>query len=219
MTGRSLSVQFDVLTAPLEETKRAAKSVGGKLNDAFLAAVAGGLRRYHERHGHPVDALRTTMPINIRVAGTEALAGNQFVPARFIVPVGIEDPRQRMEAIRELVSRARSEPALPFTDTIAGVLNRLPTTVVTQLFGGMLKGVDFVTSNVPGAPVPVYLAGAKMEAHIAFAPLSGAAANITLVSYVDELHIGVNTDAAAIPDHDVFVECLQEGFDEIAKCA
>jgi len=218
MTARSLSVQFDLITAPLEETKRAAKTVDGKLNDAFLAAVAGGLRRYHDRHGQPVDTLRTTMPINIRAEGTETLAGNQFVPARFLVPVGIKDPRERMAAIRELVATQRSEPALPFTETIAGILNRLPTTVVTQLFGSMLKGVDFVTSNVPGAPVPVFLAGGRMEAHIAFGPLSGAATNITLVSYLDDLHIGINTDAAAIPDSDVFVDCLQEGFDEIAKC-
>ena len=124
-----------------------------------------------------------------------------------------------MGAIRELVATQRSEPALPFTETIAGILNRLPTTVVTQIFGSMLKGVDFVTSNVPGAPVPVFLAGGRMESHIAFAPLSGAATNITLVSYLDDLHIGINTDAAAIPDPDVFVDCLQEGFDEIAKCA
>jgi diacylglycerol O-acyltransferase len=219
MTGRSLSLHFDLITAPLEETKRAAKSAGGKLNDAFLAAVAGGLRRYHERHGNPVDTLRTTMPINIRTEGTASLAGNQFVPARFLVPVGIMDPHERMAAIRELVNTQRNEPALPFTETIAGILNRLPTTVVTQIFGSMLKGVDFVTSNVPGAPVPVFLAGGRMEAHIAFAPLSGAATNVTLVSYLDDLHIGINTDAAAIPDPDVFVDCLQEGFDEIAKCA
>jgi diacylglycerol O-acyltransferase len=219
MTERSLSLRFDVLTAPLEETKRAAKTVGGKLNDAFLAAVAGGLRRYHERHGAPVDLLRTTMPINIRAEGSQTLAGNQFVPARFLVPVGEADPAERMRRISELVSRQRAEPALPFTDRIAGILNRLPTTAVTQLFGSMLKGVDFVTSNVPGAPVPVFLAGARMEAHIAFGPLSGAATNVTLVSYLDDLNVGINTDAAAIPDPDVLVECLQEGFDEVAKCA
>ena len=83
---------------------------------------------------------------------------------------------------------------------IAGVLNRLPTAVVTQLFGSMLKGVDFVTSNVPGVPVPVFFAGAALESQVAFGPLTGAATNITLVSYLDDLHIGVNMDRAAIPD-------------------
>ena len=216
MGGRSLSVHFDLLTAPLAETKAAAKQADGKLNDAFVAAVAGGLARYHERHGAPIDELRMTMPINIRVEG-QAAGGNQFVPARFPVPMNIADPVERMRVIRGLVTEQRAEPALAFTDAIAGVLNRLPTGAVTQLFGSMLKGIDFVTSNVPGAPFPVYLAGSRVEANFAFAPLSGAAANITLLSHIDEIQVGVNTDPAAVPDPDVFLACLQEGFDEIRK--
>ena len=216
MGARSLSVHFDLLTAPLAETKAAAKQADGKLNDAFVAAVAGGLARYHERHGAPVDALRMTMPINIRVEG-QAAGGNQFVPARFPVPMNIADPVERMRVIRGLVTEQRAEPALAFTDAIAGVLNRLPTGAVTQLFGSMLKGIDFVTSNVPGAPFPVYLAGSRVDGNFAFAPLSGAAANITLLSHIDELQVGVNTDPAAVPDPDVFLACLQEGFDEVRK--
>jgi WS/DGAT/MGAT family acyltransferase len=216
MGARSLSVHFDLLTAPLAETKAAAKKADGKLNDAFVAAVAGGLARYHEHHGAPVDALRMTMPINIRSEG-QAAGGNQFVPARFPVPMNIADPLERMRVIRGLVTEQRDEPALAFTDAIAGVLNRLPTGAVTQLFGSMLKGIDFVTSNVPGAPIPVYLAGSRVEANFAFAPLSGAAANITLLSHIDELQVGVNTDPAAVPDPDVFLACLQEGFDEVRK--
>ena len=218
MRDRSLSVHFEVISAPLGETKAAAKKAGGRLNDAFVAAVAGGLGRYHRRHGADAEALRMSMPINIRAAG-DALGGNQFVPARFPVPISIDDPLERMAAIRQLVAEARAEPALALTAPIAGVLNRLPTTATTQLFGGMLKGVDFVTSNVPGAPFPVYLAGAKLEGNFALGPLAGAAANITLLSYLDELQIGVNTDPAAVPDPDVFLTCLQEGFDEIRKVA
>ena len=219
MTGRSLSVYFDTVTVPLDETKKAAKAAGGKLNDAFLAAVCGAMCLYHEHHGTPVEQLRTTMPISIRDESTETLAGNQFVPARFVIPITIRDPIERMRAIRELVAFQRNEPALTFTDAIAGVLNRLPTALVTQLFGSMLKGVDFVTSNVPGVPVPVFFAGAALESQVAFGPLTGAATNITLVSYLDDLHLGVNMDRAAIPDRAFFIECLKEGFDEVRKVA
>jgi diacylglycerol O-acyltransferase / wax synthase len=217
MTERSLSVNFATIAVALDETKRAAKAAGGKLNDAFLAAVCGGMRLYHERHGTTVEQLRTTMPISIRDEATATLAGNQFVPARFLIPIGIRDPIERMRVIRQLVAFQRNEPALTFTDAIAGILNRLPTALVTQLFGSMLKGVDFVTSNVPGVPVPVFFAGAALESQVAFGPLTGAATNITLVSYLDDLHIGVNMDRAAIPDRDVFIDCLKEGFDEVRK--
>ncbi|MCU0268633.1 MAG: WS/DGAT domain-containing protein [Acidimicrobiales bacterium] len=215
MRGRSLSVRFYHLQADLGALKAAARLVGGKLNDAFVAAVAGGLRRYHEHYGYHVDQLRMTMPINVRGEATSKRAGNQFVPARFPVPVGIDDPLRRMNAVRELVERQRVEPALSLSDPLANILNRFPATVTTAVFGSMLKGVDFVTSNVPGPPVPVHLAGARLESQIAFGPLSGAATNVTLLSYLGDLDIGINLDPAAIPDGDLFYDCMAEGFAEI----
>jgi hypothetical protein len=158
-----------------------------------------------------------SMPISIRTADSATMGGNQFVPARFPVPMTIDDPIARMAAVRELVATQKAEPALALTMPIAGILNRLPTTLVTGLFGGMLKGVDFVTSNVPGAPFPVFLAGAKVEGNFALGPLAGAAINVTLLSYLDELQIGVNSDPAAVPDPDVLLDCLAEGFAEIRK--
>ncbi len=217
MRRRSLSVRFDLLQVELRPLKQASKLVAGKLNDAFVAGVAGGLRRYHEHHGHDVGLLRMTMPINVRTEQTLNRAGNQFVPARFPVPVGIVDPIKRMNAVRELVEQQRAEPALSMSDGLASVLNRLPVTATTGLFGSMLKGVDFITSNVPGAPVPVYLGGGRVEAHLAFGPMTGAAANLTLLSYLDHCNIGINTDPAAVPDPEVLVACLRDGFEELSK--
>ena len=219
MTGRSLSVHFDTISVPLAELKAAAKQAEGKLNDAFVAGIVGGLQRYHRHHGAPVDALRMTMPINIRNEQTDDLAGNQFAPARFAVPLTIDDPLDRMRATRALVAQQRGEPALALAEPLAGVLYRLPTTVTTGVFGSLLRGIDFVTSNVPGVPVPVYFGGARMEAQFAFGPMSGAATNITLLSYLDEVQIAVNTDPAAVPDPEVFIACLREGIDEVRKVA
>ncbi|HVT78580.1 MAG TPA: wax ester/triacylglycerol synthase domain-containing protein, partial [Acidimicrobiales bacterium] len=188
MVERSLSAHYDTLTISLPDLKSAAKAAGGKLNDAFVGAVAGGLRAYHAHHGVDIEALRMGMPINIREASAAA-GGNQFVPARFAVPTNISDPVERMAAIRELVLAQRAEPALGFVSPMAGVLTRLPSRVTTQLFGSMLKGVDFTTSNVPGAPMDVYLAGAHLEASFPFGPLSGAALNITLMSGPEEVYI------------------------------
>jgi WS/DGAT/MGAT family acyltransferase len=215
MTGRSLSVRFSTLVRPLDDLRQAARAADGKLNDAFVAAVAGGLRRYHEHLGAPVDELRMTMPINVRTDATAGVAGNQFVPARFAVPLAITDPVERMATVRSLVAEQRGEPALALTQPLAGLLNRLPTSVTTGVFGGLLKGVDFVTSNVPGAPVPLYAAGAEIVQQFPFGPLSGAAANITLLSWLDQVCIGINLDPAAVVDPDVFHACLGEGFDEV----
>ena len=219
MRHRSLSVHFDTLTFPLADLKRASKRSDGTLNDAFVAGVTAGLRRYHDRHGVPVEALRMNMPINVRAADTQHLAGNQFAPARFAVPVKPEDPIEHMRTIHELVDTQRHEPSLSLIAPMAGVLNRLPTTVTTAVFGSMLKGVDYTTSNVPGAPVPVFIGGARLEAMFPFGPLAGAAVNVTLLSNCDDVHLGVNSDLAAVPDPDALLESLQESFDELLKLA
>lgn len=218
MSGRSLSVRFDTIRVPLGGLKQASKVVSGRLNDGFVAGVTGGFRRYHQHHGFDdVTSLRMAMPVNVRTAATASSVGNHFVPARFLVPIGIDDPIARMNAIRELVAHQRVEPALAMSEPLAGILNRLPTTAVTGIFGSMLKGVDFITSNVPGVPVPVYLGGARMESQVALGPMSGSAANVVLVSYLEDLNIGINTDPVAVPDPEVLVECLRDSFDEVLK--
>ena len=79
----------------------------------------------------------------------------------------------------------------------------------------MLKHVDFLASNVPGIAFPVYLAGARMTKYVPFGPTIGAAVNITLLSYDGTCEIGVTVDTAAVPDIEIFMACLAEGFDEV----
>ena len=122
-----------------------------------------------------------------------------------------------MQAVRELVAGQRGEPALALLEPMSGLLNRLPTTVTTSIFGSMLKGIDFTTSNVPGAPIPVFMGGAQIVSMFPFGPLAGAAVNVTLLSNQDDVHLGINCDLAAVPDPTALRDCLQEAFDELLK--
>jgi hypothetical protein len=79
----------------------------------------------------------------------------------------------------------------------------------------MLKHVDLLASNVPGFPMEVFVAGARMEAFYPFGPTIGSAANVTLMSYRGTCHVGVTTDSGAVPDPDLLMRCLKESFDEI----
>ncbi|HET8931013.1 MAG TPA: wax ester/triacylglycerol synthase domain-containing protein, partial [Acidimicrobiales bacterium] len=219
MTERSLKMHFDTLRVPLDLAKAAARMAGGRLNDAFVAATTAGLRRYHEAHGASTGTLRMAMPINVRHDDDGAAGGNHFVPARFDVPLVIDDPVERMRSVHELVAEQRAEPALDLVDPMAGVLNRLPRSVTTEVFGSVLRGVDVVTSNVPGAPIELFSAGAKVTDMFAFAPLAGAAINITLLSYVDRCYVAVNSDRAAVVDPERLIDCLRQGWDEILAVA
>ena len=219
LTGRSLSVHFDTVTLSLSEAKAAAKAAGGRLNDAFLAATAAGLRLYHEEMGAPTEALRVSMPINLRGEGEGEATGNNFAPARFHIPIGITDPADAMVAMQSLVAAQRAEPALTMVEPLARILTRLPTSMSTGLFGAMLKGVDLVASNVPGAPIDLFTSGARIDAMFALGPLAGAAINVTLLSYLDQIHIGINVDPAAVTEPDRFVACYRAGWDEVLAMA
>jgi WS/DGAT/MGAT family acyltransferase len=210
MRRRQLVRSFDVLDVPLADLHRAAHATGGHLNDAFLGAVTGGLRRYHEHFGAEVDELRVTLPISLRRPG-DLPGGNLITLVRLAVPAGLPDPTERMAAIRAIVERWREEPSLALTQPIAMALNLLPNGVV----GSMFKHVDFLASNVPGFPIPIFLAGARVEGYYPFGPTIGASVNVTLMSYVDRCCIGVNCDTAAVTDPDVLMECLRQGFEEV----
>ena len=131
------------------------------------------------------------------------------------MPVGIADPAERMKVFRERAIAQRGERALPLSEEISSVLARLPRTVTVSLFGSMLKAIDFVTSNVPGPPFPVFSCGAHVERMFGFGPLSGAAVNVTLFSYDGEVQLGINTDRAAVPDPGLFTDCLRRGLAEV----
>jgi hypothetical protein len=180
------------------------------VNNAFLAAVTGGLRRYHGHHGQAVEALRVVMPISLR-GEYETGWGNKITLLRLSVPAGEPDPVGRMRLLHRATLAAREEPSLPLTGAIAGALNLLPVGYV----GGILKHADFVASNVPGPPVPVYFAGAKVTGFFTFGPTIGTALNTTLFSYAGRCDVGVNIDTAAVPDPDLMLACLGEGFAEI----
>jgi diacylglycerol O-acyltransferase / wax synthase len=211
MRDRKLVRQMGVHTVPLEDLKRAAKTNGGRLNDAFLAGITGGLRRYHEIHGVAVDDLHVCMPVNIR-GETDEIGGNRITLMRFDLPVGqLPDPRARIAETHARASFVRDEKSLPYTQLIAGALNLMPRWYIASI----LRHVDFLASDVPGIPVPVYVGGAKLLMQYAFGPTIGAAVNVTLMSYVDTCALGINVDSGAIPDFEVFHECLVAGFDEV----
>lgn len=222
MRGRSLGVHFAVLEAPLDALKVAGKSNGGTLNDAFMAFVAGGIAKYHAAHGVSLEeapAVRVNMPVNLRPKTDAPATGNRWVPARFPLPLGPTDAVGRVKELHPLLLQARTEPALEISEPIFRLLTSLPRPATTALAAGMMKGTDVAATNVPGPPIPVYMAGARVEQMMPFAPKGGAAMNVAMMSYDGKAEFGINLDTAAIYDHDVMVRCLEESLAEITALA
>jgi diacylglycerol O-acyltransferase len=214
MRSRRLVRRLTVHEVPLADLKAAARRGGASLNDAFLAGVTGGLRLYHEKHGVEVGDLHVTMPVSLRT-DDDPVGGNRITLMRFDLPAGVVDPEKRLHRIHERAAFVRSERSLPYTQLIAGALNLVPRWYIASI----LRHVDFLASDVPGIPVPVFLAGSEVLMQYSFGPTIGSAVNVTLMSYVDTCALGINVDTGAIPDVDTFHACLVAGFDEVLAVA
>ncbi|HEV3351730.1 MAG TPA: wax ester/triacylglycerol synthase family O-acyltransferase [Acidimicrobiales bacterium] len=215
-TGRrSLTRRFETLSVNLDEVKRAAKGLGGTVNDLFVAALAGGAAAYHRAKGADVDELRMTMPVNIR--DDKSAGGNAFSPARLLVPAGLHDSAVRFTAIHERLNVAKNERALGLFGSLAGVMNRLPTSLLTRVARQQAETVDFAASNVKAADFDLYIAGAHIEGNHPMGPTAGTAFNATVMSYKNRFDVGLNIDTAAIDDPELLRTSIEESFAELLK--
>ncbi len=109
----------------MEALRSGSKAAGGSLNDGLLAAVSGGLRRYHEKLGAPIDSMCVAVAISLRTEDDPA-ASNRFAGARLRMPIAEENPVERIRLIRDLVRRARDEPAIDALRILAPVAVLVP---------------------------------------------------------------------------------------------
>ena len=120
--------RFGVLECEFKRLRAAAKAASGSVNDAYIAALLGGLRIYHERHGTPVESLPMAMPVSLR-RGDDPMGGNKFAGALLAGPVDTSDPVERIAIIRGTVLTLRTEPALDSFGLFAPMVNLLPSAV------------------------------------------------------------------------------------------
>jgi WS/DGAT/MGAT family acyltransferase len=208
--------QLLAVDASLDDLRAAAKAAGSSVNDGFLAAVLGGMRRYHEAHDVQIDRLPIAIPISLR-SPDDPLGGNQFAGARFAAPVGLPDPVARMHEIRDFVRTARAEPAVAFVNTISPGLSKLPSTLVIELSAKLTASSDLQVSNIRGVAHPLFIAGAEIEAMYPMGPRPGVAAMIAMITYNGRCCVGLNVDPDAFPDPDELERCLRAGFAEVIE--
>ena len=209
--------RFGVLECEFKRLRAAAKAASGSVNDAYIAALLGGLRRYHERHGQPVDSLPMAMPVSLR-RGDDPMGGNKFAGALLAGPVGIADPVERIAVIRGTVLSLRTEPALDSFGLFAPMVNLLPSAVGAAAWR-LGSSADMSASNVPGLPYESFLAGARVERIFPFGPLPGVAIMVAMTTHAGVCCIGFNVDGDAVEDLSVLMECFGEGLDEVLAIA
>jgi WS/DGAT/MGAT family acyltransferase len=213
-TDRSMRRRVEVVRAPFQSTRAVAKRLGGSLNTAFLTACAEAAHHYHVIKGAPTDELRATMAVSTR---TKDSGANAFGLVKLLVPTGQMTITERFERVADVASAAVKSGAAASMDALAVVTSALPTSLLTRVARQQAQSVDFATSNVRTSPVPYFIAGAKALETYAVGPLGGVAFNVTMLSYVKHLDLGVNIDTAAVDDPALLAKLLDDAFRRLRR--
>jgi diacylglycerol O-acyltransferase len=218
---------FAARSVSLSEVKQIAKACGGTVNDVVLAASAGALRRYLDEYNQlPDKSLNAAVPVSLREAGNTDL-NNQVSMILVSLATDIADPLERLKTIIES-SRAAKELSGSLK---AAIPTDFPSFGAPWIMGGfaLLFGrsrisdslppvANVAISNVPGAPVPLYMAGAKLATYYPVSiPAHGVALNITVQSYNGSLDYGFTACRRAVPDVDDLIEYLVEAHKELRQ--
>ncbi len=200
----------------LATMKRIKESLGGTVNDAVLATVAGAVRRHFEKHGFPLHSteVHVVMPFDARaVAGGGEGLGNRVVPTLVRLPVELDTPSARFRALasstRHLKSSGQVE-GVAFLEDLANLAIVKPIAALVKAATRYWAG-HFIVTNLPGPKQPAYFLGARMLACYPVVPImANQALGVALLSYADVLHFGLLGDPEALPDLDFFVRCIDD---------
>jgi len=194
---------------------------GVTINDVVLAICAGGLRRYLSGKGElPVKPLVAMAPISVR--GEEEGTGNQVSAMLVSLATDVDDALNRLVHIHANTQRSKIHagalPANMITEFLPSETLAAAARVYTRTrLGGHHRPFFNVTiTNVPGPPVPLYVAGARIHSAFGMAPiLDGLGLILVVLSYHGRISIGISSCEQIVPDPDNMAECIERSLDDL----
>ncbi len=217
---------FAGVSLPLADVKGIGKAFGASINDMVLWLCSTALRGYmKDSDALPAASLVAGVPVSLRAEGDTSF-NNQVTMSLVDLATQVADPLQRLAAIRAGTASMKrgmgSFGSLIPTDfpSLGAplVLSGLASLYGRSRLADRLRVANVAISNVPGSPVPVYLAGARM---LDYYPVSivghGVALNITVQSYMGQLCFGLIACRRAVPDLREIGVHLQRAFESLKK--
>lgn len=215
--------RFAFGSVSLSDIKAVRTEYGGTVNDIVMVLCASVLRAWlQERDALPEEPLVAAVPVSVRHRGRKGAPGNEISVMLAALPTHLADPAQRVVATREQVEQAKGRfSAVPPT-LVRDLAGLLPTSglVAKPLFG--LAGLaappfNLFVSNVPGPRVPLWMAGAPVEAMYPVSAVTSftGALNITVFSHADAVHFGFIACRNLVPDVWELVRHLESAMEEL----
>lgn len=213
----------------LAEIKSVKNAFGVTVNDVVMSLCAGVIRSWLlDRGALPDQPLVAMVPVSIRDAGPDGSMGNKVSAMLASLPTHLADPVARLQVSHRATQHAKGQQAALPQGLVDEITDFAPPALMTRAFRAIfgthimnrVPAFNVVISNVPGPPVPIYLAGAMMLAHYPVSIVTdGLALNITVVSYLDELHFGLLADRTVVPDVAEMTAHLRDELDLLLAAA
>lgn len=212
--------KFAFRSMSLDEVKEVKNTFGCSVNDVVMAMCAAALRRWlQDHHALPDRPLVSMMPVSIRTEGDKAGEGNKVSAMLVALPTHLDDPLERLQEMQATTAVAKEAQAHIPQGLVDDVVDFSPPALTaraakvyfaSQVFN-RVPPFNVIISNVPGPPMPVYAAGAKLLAHYPVSVVTdGIALNITLVGYNGQLHFGLIAAREKVQDLDRINDYLEE---------
>ncbi len=205
----------------LERIKAIGKAMGSTVNDVLLAAVSGALRRYMLAAGGSVDpwlSIRAMVPVSIRRPHEMNQVNNRFGLVLLSLPVGIEDPLERLLILKRRMDAIKGTPEAAVAFGILGIMGLTPIQIEKVILDFFAAKSTAVMTNVPGPRQVLYYAGARLHQIMFWVPTPGhLSLGLSIFSYAGEVSVGFATDACLVPDPEKLVDALQAELAEMER--
>ncbi len=204
----------------LNEVKAIKSRLGGTVNDVVLAIISGGLRHYLRERGVKVDRteLKAMVPVNVRTEHEHLKLGNRVSMMVAPLVIGITDPVERLRQVSAAMNQLKEGGQASQMERVVALTDVLPPVLQRPLarLQASVQPVNTICTNVPGPRETRYLLGEPVQVMVPLVPLAvGIGLGFAIMSYADQLTIGVNADAERVPDAWRVAAALQQSFDEL----
>jgi WS/DGAT/MGAT family acyltransferase len=217
--------RYTWVDAELSQLQAVKDTLGGTVNDAVLAVVAGALGRYLRQRGTDTRGLvlKALVPVSVYSDAADGGAlGSEIAPLSVPLPVGIDDPVAQFRAIRDAVAElepARQAVGARELTELDGFASPTLMSQAARLQQSQ-RSFNLVVTNVPGPQVPLYLLGRRLRALYPVVPITGRQAlGIAVMSYDGRLGFGLLADYDALPDVDLLALELRDALDALVAGA
>jgi diacylglycerol O-acyltransferase len=210
---------------PLTSVKEVRSALGGTVNDVVLTLITNGYRELLQGRREPISSrtvIRTMVPVSVRKPGESGVYNNRVSAVFARLPVGIENPIERLHDIRSQMDGIKSSKQAVAGDALAQLSGFAPPMLLA--LGSRLAtrsarlNMDTATTNVPGPQLPLHTLGRRLLASYPYVPIVGSIRIVVAIfSYDGELYFGVTGDRDHAPDIDTLTAGIEADIDSLLK--